>query len=125
MCVNLIDGACDDVERMYIINVAVKYKPEITQQGGLLQVREAQRVPHIMSDSRVVKMATSHYDSSTAQRTSARSTLIASTTLRQGKTDGNSTSSTNDMIPQGSEPYTTPTPSLTTDSLPHHSLLVQ
>ena len=44
MCVNSIGVACDDVERMYIIDVAVKYEPEITPQGGLLQVRDAQRV---------------------------------------------------------------------------------
>ena len=44
MCVNSIGVAYDDVERLCIIVVAVKYKPEIASQGGLLQAREAQRV---------------------------------------------------------------------------------
>ena len=44
MCVNSIGVACDDVERLCIIDVAAKYKPEVAPQGGLLQAREAQRV---------------------------------------------------------------------------------
>ena len=53
MCVNSIGVARYDVERLFIINVAVKYKPEIARQGGRLQAqglfpaREAQNVtPH-------------------------------------------------------------------------------
>ena len=44
MCVNSIGVACDDVERLCIVDVAVKYKSEIAPQGGLLQDREEQRV---------------------------------------------------------------------------------
>ena len=44
MCVNSIGAACADVERMCIIDVAVKQKPEFVPQGGLLLAREAQRV---------------------------------------------------------------------------------
>ena len=41
---NSIGVAGDDVERLCIIDVVVKYKPEIAPQGGFLQAREAQRV---------------------------------------------------------------------------------
>ena len=44
MSVNSIGVACDDVERLCIIDVAVKSKPEVASQGGLLQAREAQKV---------------------------------------------------------------------------------
>ena len=48
MCVDSIDVARDEVERLFIIDVEVEYKPEIAPQGGLFQqcfqAREAQRV---------------------------------------------------------------------------------
>ena len=62
MCLYSIGVACGDVERLCIIDVAVKWKPEIAPQSRGL--------PHIMSDAREAKIVTSHYDSCTAQRTS-------------------------------------------------------
>ena len=43
MRVNSIGVACDDAERLCIIDVAVKLKPELVPPGGILQPREAQR----------------------------------------------------------------------------------
>ena len=44
MCVDSIGVACDDDERLCIIDIAVKSKPEIDPVGGLLQAREEQSV---------------------------------------------------------------------------------
>ena len=66
MCVNSIGVACDDVERLCIIDVAVKQKPEIARKEAPCKAERRRGLPHIMSDAREAKIATSHYDSSTA-----------------------------------------------------------
>ena len=44
MCENSVSVACDDVERLCIVDCSRKVEPDFTPQRGLLHAREEQRV---------------------------------------------------------------------------------
>ena len=55
-----ISVACDEVERLCIIDCSRKVQPDFTPQRGLLHAREAQRVTSHLSDAREAMIVTSH-----------------------------------------------------------------
>ena len=75
MCMNSIGVACDDVERLCIIDVAVKQNRNLPHKKASCKPERRGGLPHIMSDAREAKIATSHYDSSTVHRTSVTVTF--------------------------------------------------